>query len=124
MAKTDYKTIDDYHKVFSGEVLERMQTIRELVHKIAPNAEEVISYQIPAFKIGDKFPFIFYSAYSKHITLSYPWSEAFIKELEVDLKGYKISKSAIQLPLDKPFQIDLVKKILKFRKAEFEANRK
>ncbi|HRP90301.1 MAG TPA: hypothetical protein PKX92_09685 [Edaphocola sp.] len=44
MAKTDYKTIDDYHKVFSGEPLKRMETIREWVPKSAPNTEEVISY--------------------------------------------------------------------------------
>lgn len=124
MAKTDYKTIDEYHKVFSGEALKRMQTIRELVHKVATNAEEVISYQIPAFKLSDKFHLIYYCAFPKHITISSVWTDAMLKELEDDLKGYKISKSAIQLPLDKPFQLDLINKILKFRKAEFEAKKK
>jgi len=52
------------------------------------------------------------------------WTESMLKELEADLKGYKISKLAIQLPLDKPFQFELVKKILKFRKTEFEAKKK
>ena len=40
MAKTDYKTIDEYHKVFTGEAVVRMQKIRELVFQIAPNAGE------------------------------------------------------------------------------------
>ncbi|MDL5511146.1 DUF1801 domain-containing protein [Arenibacter sp. M-2] len=120
MAKTDYKTIDEYHRVFAGDTLKRMQTIRELVHEVAPESQEVISYQIPAFKLGDKYHLIYYCAFSKHLTISSPWSEAMLKKFEVELKDYKVSKSAIQLPLDKPLPIDLIKRILKFRKKEFE----
>lgn len=124
MAKTDYKTIDEYHHAFSGEALTRMQTIRELVHQVAPEVNEVISYQIPAFKIGEKFHLIYYCAFPKHLTISSPWSEAMLKELEDDLKGMKISKSAIQLPLDKELPTGLIVKILKFRKTEFEQKAK
>ena len=124
MAKTDYKTIEEYHKVFSGDTLERMQTIRELIHKVAPEVEEVISYQIPAFKLGDKYHLIYYCAFPKHLTISSPWSEAMLKEFEVELKDYKVSKSAIQLPLGKPLPLDLIKRILEFRKKEFEARKK
>jgi len=124
MAKTDYKTIEEYHKVFSGDTLKRMQTIRELVHKVAPEVEEVISYQIPAFKLGDKYHLIYYCAFPKHLTISSPWSEAMLKEFEVELKDYKVSKSAIQLPLGKPLPLDLIKRILEFRKKDFEARKK
>lgn len=120
MAKTDFKTIDEYHATFSGEALERMNTIRKMVHQIAPEAEEVISYQIPAFKIGPKFHLIYYCAFAKHLSISSPWSEALLKEFEADLKGRKVSKSVIQLPLDKELPTDLIERILKFRKAEFE----
>lgn len=124
MAKTDFKTIDEYHQTFTGNILKRMQIIREMVHKLAPEAEEVISYQIPAFKLGEKYHLIYYCAFAKHLTISSPWSEAMLKELAEDLKGMKVSKSAIQLPHDKPFPLDLIKKILKFRKAEFETKKK
>lgn len=117
MAKTDYKTIDEYHQAFPGELEQRMQSIRELVHQVAPEAEEVISYQIPAFKIGKSF-LIYYSAYAKHISLSSPWSAALLKEFEKELKAFQVSKSAIQLPNDKPLPLDFVKRILKFRKKE------
>lgn len=120
MAKTDYKTIDQYHEAFPEEVQVRMQEIRGLVHSVAPEAEEVISYQIPAFKIGTKFHLIYYCAFPKHLTISSPWSEAMLKEFETELKGMKVSKSAIQLPHDKPLPTDLIKRILKFRKAEHE----
>ena len=123
MAKTNYKTIDEYHQVFTGETLNRMQSIRELVHQVAPEVEEVISYQIPAFKLGDKYHLIYYCAFAKHLTISSPWSAAMLKEFEVELEDYKVSKSAIQLPLDKPLPLDLIKRILKFRKKEFEAKK-
>jgi uncharacterized protein YdhG (YjbR/CyaY superfamily) len=120
MAKTDYKTIDQYHQAFTDEVQERMQTIRDLVHRVAPEAEEVISYQIPAFKISQKLYLIYYSAYAKHISLSSPWSEAFLNEFATELKDYKVSKSAIQLPNNQPLPVDFIKKVLEFRKAEIK----
>lgn len=120
MAKTDFKNIDEYHATFSGEALERMNIIRKMVHQISPEAEEVISYQIPAFKIGPKSFLIYYCAFPKHLSISSPWSEAFLKEFEEDLKGMKVSKSVIQFPLDKELPINLIERILKFRKAEFE----
>lgn len=123
MAKTDFKSIDEYHKTFTGDTLKRLQTIRELAHKVAPDALEVISYQIPAFKIGDKFHLIYYCAFPKHITISSPWSEIFLKEFEKDLKEMKVSKSAIQFPHQKPLPVDLIKRILIFRKKEFETKR-
>lgn len=123
MAKTDYKTIDEYHKAFSPDMQKRMQSIRDLVHKIAPGVEEVISYQIPAFKLGPKQHLIYYCTFPNHLSLSSPWSAAFLKEFEKDLQGMKVSKSAIQFPHDKPLPMDLIKRILKFRKAEVEAKK-
>ena len=119
MAKTDHKSIDEYHQVFPEDVQERMQIIRELVHKAAPGAEEVISYQIPAFKLGKKF-LIYYAAFAKHLTISNPWSEALLAEFAAELKGMKVTKSAIQLPADKPLPTDLINRILKFRKKEVD----
>ena len=96
MAKTDYKTIDQYHMAHPGEVVERMQAIRNAVHKAVPGAEEVISYQIPCFKYNGYL--IYYSAYAKHISLSYPFTPAFLAHFKEELKNYKVSKSAIQFP--------------------------
>lgn len=121
MAKTDYKSIDEYHNAFPVELQARMRQIRELVHKVAPEAEEVISYQIPAFKLGSKFHLIYYCAFPKHLTISSPWSEAMLKEFAAELKGMKVSKSAIQLPHDKPLPVKLITGVLKFRKAEHES---
>jgi uncharacterized protein YdhG (YjbR/CyaY superfamily) len=122
MAKTDYQSIDEYHQVFPEEVQERLQTIRGLVHKIAPEAVEVISYQIPAFKIGKKF-LIYYAGFAKHITVSNPWSDVFLTAFAKELKGLKVSKAVIQFPLDKPLPVEFIERILKFRKEETEATK-
>src|ERR1044072_4206507 len=112
MAKTDYKTIDQYHKVQPAELQPRLQSIRDVIHKVAPDAEEVISYQIPCFKY--KGYLIYYSAYTGHISLSSPYSDALLKAFAKDLKKLKVSKSAIQFPNNEPLPLDLIRKIVEF----------
>jgi len=116
MAKTDYKSIDQYHKAFPADVVARMQAIREAVHKVVPDAEETISYQIPCFKYNGYL--IYYSAYARHISLSYPFSPALLAHFKEELKDYKVSKSAIQFPHDQPLPIKLITAIIKFRRQE------
>jgi uncharacterized protein YdhG (YjbR/CyaY superfamily) len=120
MAKTDFKTINEYHSNFSGETLERMETIRSIVKKAAPDAEEVISYQIPCFKYHGYL--VYYSAYKSHISLSSPWSPALLKEFKTELAKYNVSKSAIQFPNDEPLPTTLIKKIVQFRMKENKEN--
>lgn len=118
MAKTDYKSIDEYHDVFEGEALARMQLIRKLVHEVVPDVVEAISYQIPCFKY--KGYLLYYAAFSKHISLSHPYSAAFWEHFSLDLEGYKTSKSIIQIPMDRPFPEELIRAIVSFRKLENE----
>lgn len=120
MAKTDFKTIDEYHNNFSGETLERMETIRNIVKKAAPDAEEIISYQIPAFRYHGYL--LYYSAYKSHISLSSPWSAALLAAFKTDLAKYNVSKSAIQFPNDEPLPTTLIKKIVQFRMKENKEN--
>ena len=122
MAKTDYKTIDQYHRAFPADVVERMQKIRNAVHKVVPDVEETISYQIPCFKYNGYL--IYYSAYTNHISLSNPFSHELLAHFKNDLKKYKVSKSAIQFPNDEELPLDLIKKIIEFRKSENIANSK
>ena len=121
MAKTNYQTIDEYHQAFSGETLARMQTIRKIINDEVPDAEECISYQIPCFKYHGYL--LYYCAFPKHISLSNPFSEAFLEHFKVDLEGYKVSKSVIQIPMTQPLPEKLIKRIVAFRKKENEVVR-
>ena len=120
MAKTDFKTIDEYHSNFPAETVERMEVIRGIVKKAAPDAEEVISYQIPAFKYHGYL--VYYSAYKSHISLSSPWSAALLAAFKTGLAKYNVSKSAIQFPNDEPLPVALIKKIVQFRMKENKEN--
>lgn len=116
MANTGYKTIDQYHGAFSTDVVERMQTIRDIVHKVVPDVVETISYQIPCFKYNGYL--IYYSAHAKHISLLHPYSADFLSHFKDYLKDYKVTKSAIQFPNKRDLPVDFIAKIIKFRKQE------
>lgn len=118
MAKTDYQTIDQYHAAFSGDVVVRMEKIRSLIKAVVPAVEECISYQIPCFKY--KGYLIYYAAFAKHITLSHPFSQAFLDTFREELQGYKLSKAAIQFPNDQPLPEKMIKRMIVFRKKENE----
>lgn len=120
MPKTDYKTIDEYHQAYPEELASRMQQIRDIIHKIVPAVEETISYQIPCFKYNGYL--LYYAAYSQHISLSYPFSPDFLDYFAGDLRSYKVSKSAIQIPNKDSLPIKLITAIVKFRKRENDHN--
>ena len=116
MAKTDFKNVDEYQNTFTGDVRTRLETIRQIIRETAPDAEEIISYQIPAYKYHGYL--IYYSAYKAHISLASPWSADFLAAFKTDLAKYTVTKSAIQLPNDQPLPVALIKKMVKFRMKE------
>ncbi|HRE52997.1 MAG TPA: DUF1801 domain-containing protein [Flavitalea sp.] len=118
MAKTDFKTIDEYHLGFPPEIRERLETIRNIIKTKVPGADETISYQIPAFKYHGYL--IYYSAYKNHISLSAPFSKAFLNAFSAELKRYKTSRAAIQFPNDEKLPVSFIGKIIAFRKKENE----
>ena len=114
MAKTNYKTIDEYIAAFPKETQEILEEIRVAIKAAAPGAEEKISYQMPTFFLNGNL--IHFAAFKNHIGI-YPTpsgTEAFKRELSI----YKGAKGSIQLPIDKPMPLRLISKIVKFRVAE------
>ncbi len=116
MAKTDFKSVDEYQSTFPADIIERLEQIRTIIKKVAPDAEEVISYQIPAYKYHGFL--VYYSGYKNHISLSYPFSDALLAEFKAELNRYKVSKSAIQFPNKEPLPKELIKRIVQFRLKE------
>lgn len=116
MAKTDFKTIDEYIASRPEDETEDLQSIRQAIRRALPYAQEVISYQIPAFKL--KKPVIYFSAYTNHYSIAIPPSPNLYKKFEKELSGYKTSKSTIQLPKSQPLPLGLIKKLAKFKAKE------
>jgi uncharacterized protein YdhG (YjbR/CyaY superfamily) len=118
MAKTDFKTADEYQNTFRPEIRERLETIRGIIKATVPDAQELISYQIPAYKYHGYL--IYYSGHTNHISLSSPFSKALLTTFSEELKKYKTSKSAIQFPNDEKLPISFIRKVIQFRKKENE----
>ena len=113
-AKQNYRTIDDYIKTFPEDIQDVLQTIRQTIKKAAPEAEEVISYKMPAFK--QKGILVWFAAFKNHVGF-FPKVNA-IKKFEKELLKYETSKGTIRFPLDKKIPLSLISKITKFRVKE------
>lgn len=114
MEKTDFKTIDEYISTFSEEDQTVLQQIRETIKKAAPEAKEVISYQMPTFRQNGIL--VYFAGFSQHYSL-FPTPSA-VEAFNQELTAYETSKGTIKFPKDKPIPHDLITKIVKFRVKE------
>ena len=122
MAKTDFKSADEYLATLPEHSRDVLQQVRQTIQAAVPEAEEVISYQIPAFK---HHGFVFYiSAHKNHFSLSCPPPFAVFEAFADELAPYEISKSAIRFPLDAPVPVDLIHRMAQFRAEENAAREK
>ncbi len=106
--------IDEYISGFPKETQKGLEQLRVTIKGVAPQADEVISYGMPAFKLNGML--VCFAAYTNHIGF-YPTPsgiEAFKKELSI----YKGAKGSVQFPLDQPLPLKLITKIVKFRVTE------
>lgn len=115
MAKTDFKTVDEYIATFPEDVQEILENIRMAIRKVVPDAEEVISYKMPAFKYHGML--MWYAAWKKHIGL-YPRTEAMETTFKKELAEYEGSKGTIKFPLNKPMPFDLIGRLALYRAIE------
>jgi uncharacterized protein YdhG (YjbR/CyaY superfamily) len=108
-------TVSEYLSQVPEPARSTLERVRALIRSVVPReAEEVISYGIPAFKC--KKVVVWYAAFSDHCSL-FP-TAAVIEKFKEDLKAYTISKGTIQFPVDQPLPATLVKAIVKARLAQ------
>ena len=104
-------SVDDYIATFPAGVQKRLQSIRRAIRKAAPEAEEKISYRIPAFTLGGNL--IYFAAFSNHIGV-YPGAAAIVA-MKADLQGYRTAKGTVQFPHDQPLPLPLIEKLVQFK---------
>ncbi len=112
--KKVFKSIDEYILQFSPEVQEILNTLKKVIKKSAPDAEEKISWQMPTFVLHGNL--VHFAAHKKHIGF-YPGASG-IDAFKHKLSEYKGSKGAVQFPLEQPLPYELISEIVKFRVAE------
>jgi len=119
MDSQKYKTIDEYIAASPEVVRATLEEIRQVIHRAAPEALEVISYGMPAFKQNGIL--VYFAAFKSHIGF-FPTSSG-ISAFKKDLNQFSTSKGTVQFPVGNPIPHDLVEKIVKFRVQE-NLNRK
>ena len=110
--KNIYKDVDGYIKTFPKEIQKFLGQIRMTIRQAAPEAEESISYGMPAFKINGK-PLVYFAAFKNHI--GFYATPTGHEEFADELSQYKQGKGSVQFPLNKAMPLDLIERITKFR---------
>ncbi|WP_144603375.1 iron chaperone [Algoriphagus algorifonticola] len=108
------ENIEEYFSWFSPEIQNQLGQIRKAIKEVLPEAIEVISYHMPAFKTTEVL--IYYAAMKNHIGF-YPTNSA-VSEFKEALKPFKTSKGAIQIPYNEKLPLKLIQDIAIFRKEE------
>ena len=112
------KNVDDYLARVPQEARTTLEKLRQTIKAAAPKAVEVISYQMPTFKLDGRM-LVSFAAFKNHCSF-FPGA-APIKVHAKDLKAYEISKGTIRFPTNKALPASLVKKLVKARIEENEA---
>jgi uncharacterized protein YdhG (YjbR/CyaY superfamily) len=108
-------TIDDYLARLPDDQRTALERLRQTIRRAAPNAEECISYSMPAFRLNGIL--VGFAAKRHHCAL-YPFNGTTVKAFKDDLKSFETSMGAIKFQPAKPLPAALVRKIVKARIAE------
>lgn len=123
MGKTVAKTspaarselVDQYLQDFPPEVQARMIVIREAVHELIPDVTETISYRMPTFVLNKTYV-VHFAGYERHLGF-YPTPSG-IMAFADEIAGFKNAKGSVQFPHNQPLPMDLIRRIIAFRRDE------
>ena len=109
------KTIDEYLAALSDDKRAALEKLRKTIRAAAPQAEECISYQLPAFRQNGML--VGFGATANHCAF-YLMSSTTVEAYKDELKNYDTSKGTIRFQADRPLPATLVRKLVKARIAE------
>lgn len=111
-----FVTMDEYIAAATADSQVILQAIRQLVHSLLPHAQETISYQMPAFKLGRTF--FYFAAFKKHIGIYPPVKndQALIKALA----SFRNEKGNLQFPLNQAMPYELIARVVLALAKEYE----
>ena len=115
MKTTKPETVDAYISQFQKSTQQILSQVRDAIKEGAPDAEEMISYGMPAYKLHGK-PLVYFAGYEKHIGFyATPTGHA---AFEKQLSKYKQGKGSVQFPLEDAMPLELIRKMVQFRVKE------
>lgn len=106
------QTVEEYFAAVPKPARTALKQIREAIRSVVPpEATEIISYRIPAFK--HKKVLVWYAAFANHCSL-FP-TAALIDTFKDELKDFSTSKGTVHFPLDRPMPVNLIQRMVKER---------
>jgi uncharacterized protein YdhG (YjbR/CyaY superfamily) len=114
--------VDEYLRALDEPKRSTLEALRRTILETVPDAEQVISYRVPAFRVSGK-TFAGFAAFKDHVSYL-PFSGSVLGQLADELEGYTMTKSSLHFPVDRPLAKSLVRKLIAVRLAELgEASR-
>jgi uncharacterized protein YdhG (YjbR/CyaY superfamily) len=104
------ETIDEYLAGLSDEKRAALQKLRRTIRSIVPEAEECMSYRIPAFRLHGRV-LVWFGAASGHCAL-YPRAYP-IRAHKEALGEYDTSKGTIRFQAERPLPTALVRRLIR-----------
>lgn len=111
-----FQSVEEYFQSLTEEQQTRLNQIRQAILAEIPDAEELLSYQLPAFKRGGML--VYYSAYKDHYAISFPPPFGLFDAFKEDLAPYEVTKTAVKFPADVALPIGLIVDLVKYKDRE------
>jgi len=108
--------VEEYIASQPGAVQGVLRRVRSTIRKAVPGAEEVISYQIPGYRLHGR-PVLYFAGWKQHFSL-YPSTDRVVAAFKDDLAPYEVSKGTIRFALSEPVPVKLIAGIAKLRAKE------
>lgn len=116
MAKTNYASVDAYLAAQPPAAREKLAKVRASLKRALPKCEEVISYQIPCFKL-DGSAVIYFAGWAKHFSV-YPVTDALLAEMRDEIQSRHVSRGTLKFEYDEPIPLALIGRVARFRARE------
>jgi uncharacterized protein YdhG (YjbR/CyaY superfamily) len=116
MAKTGFKSVDEYIASQPEAAQGVLKRVRSTIRRAVPGAEEVISYNIPTYKLHGALV-LYFAGWKQHYSL-YPATGYLVAAFKDELATYEVNKGTIRFPLSEPVPVKLIERIAKFRAKE------
>jgi uncharacterized protein YdhG (YjbR/CyaY superfamily) len=113
MRKANLQSVDEYISTQPPAAQIVLERVRSAIGKAVRDAEECISYQIPAFKLDGRI-LLYFAGWKEHYSV-YPASDAMVAAFPGELDRYRVRKGTLQFPLSEPVPVKLIGRIAKFR---------
>jgi len=122
MAKTNFKSVDEYLATKPTALRRMLGRMRQIIRRALPGAEEVISYQIPAYRLNGRVV-IYFAGWTEHVSI-YPVTTRLVVALGHRIKPYVASKGTLRFPLSKPLPERLIARVAALRAREAAIGRR